>query len=118
MAWTYILRCRDGSYYVGSTEKDPLIREWEHNNDETLAARHTITRRPVVVIHVEHFERTEDAFRRERQLHGWSRAKKEALMAGDVETLRKLSRARESSVVRRSDDDPSASSGTGGPRGL
>lgn len=94
MAWTYILRCRDGSYYVGSTDKDPELREWEHNHDEQLAARYTIKRRPVSMVYVEQRDRLEDAFARERQLHGWSRAKKEALMAGDVAGLKRLSRSR------------------------
>lgn len=94
MPYTYILRCRDGSYYVGSTGKDPELCEWEHNHDEQLAARYTIKRRPVSVVYVEQCDRMENAFARERQLHGWSRAKKEALITGDLDELQRLSRSK------------------------
>jgi len=105
MAWVYILRCRDGTLYVGSTAKDPAARTWEHNNDEHLAARYTIKRRPVVLVYTEEIARIDDAYRRERQLHGWSHGKKQALIDGKLDSLRELSRA--------SGGDPSTSSGTG-----
>jgi putative endonuclease len=89
----YIARCRDGSYYTGSTEKDPEARVWEHNNDEALAARFTIKRRPVVLVHVEVFERIEAAFAREKQVQKWSRAKKEALIDGRFDDLVSLARS-------------------------
>jgi len=93
MPWTYIVRCRDGTYYVGSTGKEPDARVWEHNRDEDLAARYTIKRRPVVLVYVEEFARIDEAFERERQLHGWSRAKKEALIGERAGELRLLARS-------------------------
>ena len=97
MAFMYIVRCRDGSYYTGSTEKDPEARVWEHNHDEHLAARYTIKRRPVTLVYVEQFDRVDVAFCREKQVQNWSRAKKEALIAGRVDELEHLSRSHASS---------------------
>jgi len=94
MAWAYILRCRDGSYYTGSTDKELEARIWEHNHDDVLAANFTRKRRPVELVYAESFGRIEDAFCREKQLQGWSRAKKEALIQGRGQDLPALSRAR------------------------
>jgi putative endonuclease len=98
MAYMYIARCRDGSYYTGSTDKDPEIRIWEHNNHEDLAARFTIKRRPIVLVYVETFERKDLAFAREKQVQGWSRAKKEALIEGRGSDLPGLSRGGDAST--------------------
>ncbi|MFT4219151.1 MAG: GIY-YIG nuclease family protein [Microbacterium sp.] len=94
MPYVYILRCHDGSYYVGSTARTPEQREWEHNNVDELSAHHTRKRRPVYLVYTEVFDRLDSAAHREKQLHGWSRAKKEALIAGRVEELQTLSRPR------------------------
>ena len=88
----YILRCADGSYYVGSTKKDPLGREWEHN--QRLVPGYTHSRTPVVLVYAERHERLLDGFQRERQLKGWSRAKKEALIDGQLDKLSELSKSR------------------------
>ncbi len=106
MAYMYIARCRDGSYYVGSTVKDPEARIWEHNHDEDFAARYTIKRRPLTLVYAESFDRIDDAFRREKQVQGWSRAKKEALMDGRVDELPALAKGRQG--------DASAGSATAG----
>lgn len=98
MAWTYILRCKDGSFYTGSTDKDLEARVWEHNHDDALAANFTRKRRPVVLEYAEFFDRVESAFAREKQLQGWSRAKKLALIEGRGADLPELARGcRESS---------------------
>ena len=94
MAWTYILRCKDGSYYTGSTDKDVDARVWEHNHDDELSARYTRKRRPVTLVYAEAHDRVDEAFAREKQLQGWSRAKKEALIAETPEDLPALSRKR------------------------
>ncbi|MCZ8107530.1 MAG: GIY-YIG nuclease family protein [Burkholderiales bacterium] len=79
--WLYILVCADGSYYVGTTRHaDPQMRVAEHN----LAAcgtAYTAARLPVSLVFVEHFQRTTDAIAAERQVKGWRREKKEALIA-------------------------------------
>lgn len=63
--------------------------------DEYLAARYTIKRRPVTLVYSEEFERIADAFGRERQIHGWSRAKKSALVEGRVDDLPSLAHRRD-----------------------
>ena len=77
---TYILRCADGSYYVGHTE-DLEHRLAEHQAGTT--GGYTARRRPVMLLWTQSFQTREEAFAAERQLKGWSRAKKEAMIAGD-----------------------------------
>ncbi|MDR3708997.1 MAG: GIY-YIG nuclease family protein [Capsulimonadaceae bacterium] len=87
----YILRCRDGTYYVGST-RDVAERLARHN--EGRAATYTAIRRPVVLVYSEDHSDQLAAIRRERQLKGWSHAKRDALVRGDYEKLKELSRRR------------------------
>ena len=89
--WLYILQCADGSYYVGTTSSDPESRLSEHNGGIDRKA-YTFSRRPVQLVHAEYFEEIVDAIFLERQLKGWSRAKKEAFMRHDFDALRFLSR--------------------------
>ena len=86
----YILRCADGSYYVGSTKQDVEARVWEHNN--LPLDGYTARRRPVGLVFAETYERITDAIARERQIKGWSRRKKEALIALNYAGLPELSR--------------------------
>lgn len=88
MAWVYIVECSDGSYYTGSTH-DLERRITEHN--EGLGANFTRKRRPVRLVFAEESERVETAFRREKQLQGWSRAKKRALIEARWDDLPRLS---------------------------
>ena len=83
--YVYILECNDGSYYTGSTI-DIEKRIAEHN--EGQGANHTKKRWPVSLVYLEEFQRIDDAFNREKQIQGWSRKKKEALMKGDIIELR------------------------------
>jgi putative endonuclease len=87
-AFVYILQCADGSYYVGSTRRSLEERVAEHNSD--LIRGYTWSRRPVVLVWAQHFDRITDAIAMERRLKGWRRAKKEALIRGEVELLRDL----------------------------
>jgi putative endonuclease len=89
-AYVYILRCADGSYYVGSTRTDLERRLAEHNAG--YFAGYTASRRPVHLVYHQEFQRIEDAVAAERQIKGWGRAKKEALIQGDFEALRVLAR--------------------------
>lgn len=89
MAWVYILTCADGSYYVGSTRNLPS-RLWQH--EQGLGGAYTSTRLPVTLSYACEFERVADAWGVERKLHGWSRAKREALIRGDFEALPNLAR--------------------------
>jgi putative endonuclease len=103
MAWVYILRCSDGSFYTGSTI-DLERRLWEHN--EGLGANYTKTRTPVTLAYAEESRSVEDAFLREKRIQGWSRAKKLAVIEGRWSDLPGLS----ANAVARS--APSTGSGT------
>ncbi len=91
-AWLYILRCADGSYYTGTTRADLEQQVAEHQTGHFPGF--TSKRRPVVLIYSEFFDRIVDAIAAERQIKGWSRAKKEALMAGEFERIGQLSKRR------------------------
>ena len=92
MAWIYIVECADGSYYTGSTI-DLERRLWEHN--EGLGANFTRKKRPVKLVFAEESESVETAFIREKQVQGWSRAKKKALIERNFPALPALSVAYE-----------------------
>lgn len=106
--YMYILECKDGSYYTGST-KGLNRRLEQHQNGE--GANHTKKRLPVKLLYYEKYDRIDTAFYREKQVQGWSRAKKEALMRGDLDTLPGLSiayRDKGTSVSRTSTSDENA----------
>jgi putative endonuclease len=86
--FTYILQCSDGSYYTGST-KYLYDRVDDHNKGR--GANYTKKRLPVKVIYYEEYSRIDHAFYREKQIQGWSRKKKEALMNGESYLLPELS---------------------------
>ena len=88
-AFLYILLCADGSYYVGTT-RDSLDKRVSEHNAGTFGG-YTSRRRPVRLVFHEEFDRITDAIAAERQVKGWRRAKKEALIRGDYEALARLS---------------------------
>ncbi|HEY2643755.1 MAG TPA: GIY-YIG nuclease family protein [Galbitalea sp.] len=79
MAWVYIVECADGFYYTGSTV-DLERRLCEHN--QGIGANFTKKRLPVKLVFAEQSDSVETAFIREKQVQGWSRAKKLALIEG------------------------------------
>ena len=89
-AYVYILRCADGSYYCGTARQGLERRVAEHNSG--MLGGYTSTRRPVALVYSEWFPQITDAIAAERQIKGWSRAKKEALVRGDSGALRELSK--------------------------
>ena len=89
-AFVYILRCSDGSYYCGTARQGLEARVAEH--EAGTFGGYTSTRRPVALVYSEWFQRITDAIAAERQIKGWSRAKKEALIRGDFDALPKLSK--------------------------
>ena len=89
MAHMYILRCGDGSLYVGST-RNLDIRMHQHAIGK--GAKYTSMRLPVELVYVEEYESIGEAYAREKQVQGWSRAKREALIAGDFDALPGLSK--------------------------
>ena len=90
-AYTYILQCANGEYYVGSTI-DLARRLSEHQSG--LGGKFTSSHLPVRLVYKEEYSSITQAFKRERQLHSWSRAKKEALINGDYDRLRLLSKSK------------------------
>jgi putative endonuclease len=87
----YILRCSDGSYYTGST-KDLIKRMEAHQSGK--GSNHTRKFGPVVLIYYEEFDRIDFAFEREKQIQGWSRKKKEALIDSRKNELKLLAQCR------------------------
>lgn len=87
----YIFECADGSYYTGST-KNLELRLAQHQAGE--GARHTARRLLVSLVYYEEFARIDEAFFREKQVQGWSRKKKEALMQDRIEDLKRLAECR------------------------
>lgn len=77
--FVYILRCNDTSYYVGIA-KDPQDRVREHNSGQ--GSSFTKKRRPVKLVYTEKHESYASARKREVQLKGWRREKKEWLISG------------------------------------
>jgi predicted GIY-YIG superfamily endonuclease len=93
-AWTYMLLCADGSYYVGCTTN--LDERYGQHLAGTFGG-YTAGRRPVTMVWAEEFQTIHDAIDAERRIKGWSRAKKAALTNGDWAAIRRLaSRAKQS----------------------
>ena len=89
MAWMYILECGDESYYVGSTV-DLNARFLQH--EQGSGGRYTSARLPVKLVYAEEYDRISDAYRREKQVQNWSRAKREALITGQEDLLPALAK--------------------------
>lgn len=87
----YILKCSDGSYYTGLT-KELDARVNEHQAGVHPEA-YTFSRRPVELVWYEIVQSYEEAFQWEHQIKGWSRAKKEALIRGDIEGIHETVKA-------------------------
>ena len=85
----YILRCRDNSYYTGHTNNlEKRIAEHQAREVEGYSS----TRLPVALVFAEEFPTREEALATERQIKGWSRKKKEAIMRGDWAEVSRLAR--------------------------
>ncbi len=87
--WVYMLRCADGSFYVGVTSE--LDRRIAMHNLGVNPNAYTHSRRPVCLVFSQEFSRPDEAIAAEKQIKGWSRAKKIALIAGDWNEIRRLS---------------------------
>jgi putative endonuclease len=92
-AYVYMLRCADASYYVGSATGNDLTRRIREHQVGAYRG-YTFKRRPVQLVWSEHFDRIIDAIAVERQPKGWSRAKKEALIRGDWDSIKTLAQRR------------------------
>ena len=87
--YTYLLRCSDGSYYVGHTDNIEY-RIAQHQSGEI--AGHTSKRLPVTLLRTESFLTREEALAAEMQLKGWTRVKKEAWVMNDFVALKHLAK--------------------------
>jgi putative endonuclease len=91
-AWLYILRLKSGNLYIGATTHlDQRCKE----HFEGKACRTTKLDSPIGLVHTEEFVTNIEARRREAQIKRWSRAKKEALVSGDMAKLKEISKSRE-----------------------
>ena len=89
--FVYIVKCSDNSYYTGFTSNlEQRINE--HNNGKYNG--YTSKRLSVTLVYSNRFNNADDAIRAEKQIKGWSRGKKEALIKGDFEKLKELSRSK------------------------
>jgi len=90
----YMLRCADGHYYLGSTRDDLNRRVAQHQQGSF--GGYTARRRPVALVFQQEFQQEfqqiTEAIAAERQIKGWTRAKKEALIAGDWNKVSQLAR--------------------------
>ncbi|MBV8890135.1 MAG: GIY-YIG nuclease family protein [Alphaproteobacteria bacterium] len=98
--FVYMLLCADGSYYVGTTRDSLDGRVAEHQSG--ALGGYTASRRPVELVFWQDFQNATDAIAAERQIKGWRREKKEALIRGDYALLPELARRAAGATVRPS----------------
>jgi len=88
--YVYILECSDGSYYTGHT--DNMDARMSQHNLGLFTTCYTYTRRPLKVLYVAEFGMRDQAFNAERQIKGWTRKKKRALVNGDFQLIKYLAK--------------------------
>ncbi|WP_439134741.1 GIY-YIG nuclease family protein [Pseudomaricurvus sp.] len=86
--WVYILKCADNSYYTGHT--DNLEQRLHQHHSRQIPTCYTARRLPLELMFSQSFTTREEALETERQIKGWSRQKKEAMMRGDWEAVSRL----------------------------
>jgi putative endonuclease len=109
MPWTYIVECRDGTFYVGSTH-DLERRISEHNLGFGAKYTRPRRRRPVRLVWCSEFNRMDEAYWYEKQIQGWGRDKRIALIEGRLDLLQELAKSRQrfDDVISASRDDPAS----------
>ena len=90
--FVYILLCSDGSYYTGMTNN--MDKRLQEHNEGYIQTCYTFKRRPLVLKYFEHFHDVNEAIMKEKQIKGWTRKKKEALINSDFEELIRLAKKR------------------------
>jgi len=90
--YAYLLCCNDGTYYAGHTDDLEARMAMHHSG---MIGEYTAARRPVALVWTDYFPTREEALFAERRIKGWSRAKKEALIAGDWDRISMLARNRQ-----------------------
>jgi putative endonuclease len=91
--WAYLLHCRGGAFYAGHS--DNLEKRLTEHQAGTIRG-YTADRRPVELVWSQDFSTRIEALTAERQIKGWSRAKKLALIRGDWATISLLAKGKNS----------------------
>jgi putative endonuclease len=95
--------------YVGNATGDDMTKRFAEHQMGAYPGSYTFTRRPVQLVWSQYFERVTDANAAKRQIKGWSRAKKQALINGDWDLLKILAKRRGGKPFpARADSDPSS----------
>jgi len=112
--WTYMLRCADGRFYVGHTDN---LEQRMGQHDQRGFCDFTTRRRPVTLVWSQAMSTRDEALAAERQVKGWGRAKKEALITGDwrrISWLAKPPKERPSTSLRTNGGETNPSLGREG----
>ena len=89
MYYFYVLRCSDNSLYCGVTSNlEKRIKE--HNSNSSKGAKYLRAKKPVILAYSETYPDIKTAMNRELQIKKWTKAKKEALVTGDLKLLKTL----------------------------
>lgn len=89
MPYMYILKCANGEYYTGSTRNlDKRLAQHQNGEGANFTAKHL----PIELVYFEYYDRMVDAFRREKQIQGWSHSKKKALIEENPNDLKSLAK--------------------------
>lgn len=99
MFWVYMLACADGSFYTGHT--DNLERRFGQHVAGHMPGCYTQKRRPLILVYSQEFDSRAEALSAERQIKGWSRAKKMALVNSDWAEISRLAKSKDSGVALR-----------------
>jgi len=94
--WVYILRCADNSYYTGQT--DNLEKRIHEHHSGAIRSCYTFKRRPLELMFSQEFPTREEALASERQIKGWGRKKKAAMIRGDWVEISRLARTSTATV--------------------
>ena len=88
--YVYILECADGTFYIGVTNN--VGRRFIEHMSGLDESSFTFSKRPLKLVFCKEFDQPMNAIRYEKQLKGWTRAKKEALIEGNIKKLHELSK--------------------------
>jgi putative endonuclease len=102
--FVYILKCSDGSYYTGHT--DNLEKRIAQHEGKEIPTCYTATRLPLELVFVQQVASRIEALASERQIKGWSRKKKEAMILGDWNEVSRLAQ----NALRRAQGERSVTS--------
>ena|SRR5688572_3961854 len=101
----YVLKCSDNSYYIGVTSD--LDRRLKQHEDGEFWYCYTFNKRPVQLVFSREFTDNLEAIAFEKQIKKWSRAKKEALVNGDIQKLKELAKSKKAAVTDASSSSAS-----------